>query len=94
MAQIIPLMLASKELLSNSCRRQCNLSTAYHHGSCAYLRRWGIIVGGTKLDQSPLRVATMSDSARDAADRLLGSKAHRVVDSMVPVHLAGVGGVN
>lgn len=86
-------VVASGILSSNGARdpfnlrqwmKQCNSTTAFHHGSGAYLRRWGVLQGGTRGQPGPLQVATMSEAGRAAMCRMLGSDAHSLVESIVP----------
>ena len=65
--------------------KQCNSTTAFHHGSCAYLRRWGVIEGGSQQQPGPLRVVAMGEAGRGALVRLLGSDAHSMVESITPM---------
>ena len=63
-------------------QQEVNSSTSYHHGGVAYLRRWGAVVGGTLRNKRPLQVHAIDASFDGALDRVLGPKAHELVQSM------------
>lgn len=61
---------------------QCNSTTSYHHGSIAFLRRWGLIAGGSRSDPSPLRVMASSAELETALQRVLSPAAARFVQGL------------
>jgi len=66
-------------------QRECNSQTGFHHGGVAYLRRWGLVLGGTQSDRSPLRIAPYTYELGKSLAALLTPSAHEFVQGFRPV---------
>ena len=86
MAAAAAVVLASKVLVTHGARdctrysiwqRECNAQTSHHHGGLAFLRRWGVLRGGTIED--PLRVEPLSGRLERALARVLDPEVAQVV---------------
>ena len=63
-------------------QHEVNWTTRRHHGSLAFLRRWGILVGACKEDAGPLRVAPLTDALRNVLRRALRPEVSTWVASL------------
>jgi hypothetical protein len=95
MAAASAVVLASKVLSTHGApdwtgyslwQRECNGQTSYHHGGLAFLRRWGLIIGGRARararGQDPLRIAPLSDELEKSLARVLSADANEVVGGL------------
>jgi len=86
MAAASAVVLASKVLVLHGLpdctgyslwQRECNGQTSHHHGSLAFLRRWGVMEGGTGA--APLRIAPLTDPLQRSLARVLDPAVSQVV---------------
>lgn len=94
MAAASAVVVAGKTLASHglpdstgysSWQQQCNSQTGFHHGSIAFLRRWGLLVGDSRTDAGPLRVVPQSASLGALLGQVLSLEASRFVTSLQAV---------